>query len=99
MSEQVSQFHEEAILDLPFVSQTNEGCISFWNTEASGHQDTDVELGSFYALLAIETSRQFQMPELIAMVMRDMTFSGRFGPLEAGFISVVASAARAGRMH
>ena len=99
MSEQSGLFHEEAILELPFVNQSNDGCITFWNTEASGHQDTDVELGSFYAHLAIETSRHFQMPELIAMVMRDMTFGGRFGPLEAGFISVVASAARAGRMH
>ena len=64
--------------------------------EATGHVDTDVVLGEQCAGMALALARRFEMPVLIAMVMRDMVMAGTFSGVEAGFIASIASAARVG---
>jgi hypothetical protein len=88
-----------AIRELPFVTETPEGNPLFWSVENCGHQDTDVERGAFFATLAIDVARKYDVPELIGFVIGDMIRAGKYSPLEVGFLSVVASAARAGSMN
>ena len=99
MSDPPNQFHAEVIQELPFVTETAGGGMTFWDVEASGHQDTDVELGAWYARLAISVSREFDMPALVAMCLRDMIAAGHFTAVEAGFISQVTGAANAGSLN
>jgi hypothetical protein len=89
----------EAVRQLPFVAPLNDGDVAFWSTEGSGHVSTDLETGESFARLAIDVARSFDLPILIAFVLRDIAKAGRFTGLEAGFIAVIASAARAGSMN
>lgn len=88
---------QQAVSELPFVADiadTGRGSIDFWaGVEASGDPDADAALGEQCADMALYVARRFQMPLLIAMVLRDMILAGRFTAVEAGF---VASVARAG---
>jgi hypothetical protein len=88
-----------AVRSLPFVSDMPDDDFKFWFVETSGHQATDIEQGENYARIAIEIARIFDMPLLIAMVLRDMTLAGKFTGIEAGFLMTVSSAARAGSMN
>lgn len=90
---------EQAVRALPFVQGDSVGELNFWSAKATGHQGTDVDSGEWFARLAINVARQFDMPELIAFILRDMTEAGSFGPLEAGFIAKVARAAKNGSMN
>jgi len=85
-----------ALSELPFVSQTGD---SFWLSEPTGHDATDIDLGERYALLAIEAARKCNSPVLLAFILRDMVKGGTFTALEAGFLSSVASAAKAGVLN
>jgi hypothetical protein len=89
----------QAILDLPFVHETGEGDICFWSIEPTGDQSADIDKGECFARLALAVSREFELPELIATVLRDMIISGNFTAVEAGFVATVASAARSGSMN
>lgn len=91
-------FDADAIRSLPFVDETHEG-VSFWNAEASGHQDADIDLGDRYGRLALEVAKRLDMPELVAMVLRDIILGGKFTAVEAGFLGVVAKVARVGSMN
>jgi hypothetical protein len=89
----------ERVKQLPFVGLTDGGEVEWWSAAPSGHDATDVGLGESYARLAIDVARTFELPLLIAFILRDITKSGRFSGVEAGFIAVIASAARAGSMN
>jgi hypothetical protein len=90
---------EQAVSELPFVDQTVPGQIDFWQVETTGHADSDVELGQHCAGLALAIARKFNLPVLLAMVMRDMVLAGRFTGVEAGFLASIASVARVGAHH
>jgi hypothetical protein len=97
--EELGDIRAEAVRALPFVAEVPNGPPLFWSVEDTGHQDTDVERGAFFAKLALDVARKFDVPELIGFVLRDMIAGGKCSPLEIGFISAVASAARAGSMN
>jgi hypothetical protein len=90
---------EQAIMELPFVSEPQPGHIAFWRIDGVGHDPTDIELGEMYAALAIGVARKFDLPILIGVILRDMVLSGRITGIEAGFLAAVSSAARAGSMN
>ncbi len=89
----------ETVRHLPFVDQVEGGDVDWWTVAASGHAAADLELGESYARMAIDVARMFNLPLLIAFVLRDIALSGRFTGVEAGFIAVIASAARSGSMN
>jgi hypothetical protein len=97
MAEVTSETAEE-IYRLPFVHTGDDG-VTFWGAESTGHEATDIARGEYLAILAIETARRLNLPELLAFVLRDITRAGKFSGLEAGFLTIVASAARAGSMN
>jgi hypothetical protein len=80
---------------LPFVD-IHEGELDLWVPDWDGSQDALIARGEQYAGTALAVARQFQVPALIALVMRDMVLCGRFGAVEAGFLAAIASAARVG---
>jgi hypothetical protein len=92
------EFHD-VVCALPFVRQEDNGDLVCWSAEASGHNQVDLDRGQEYARIAVDIAKIFDMPVLIAMILRDMTLAGRFSGLEAGFIAGVSCAAKAGRMN
>lgn len=80
---------------LPFVDSC-EGELDLWAPDWDGGRDALIVRGEQYAETALAVARQFQVPALIALIMRDMVIAGRFGPVEAGFVAAIASAARVG---
>ncbi len=89
----------EAILDLPFVQEVGGEDVCFWSVEPTGDQSADIDKGECFARLALAVSREFDLPQLIATVLRDMVVIGNFTAVEAGFVATVASAARSGSMN
>ena len=91
---------QQAVLQLPCVLADDElGELDFWFVEPTGHSDTDVALGEQCAGMCLALARKFQMPLLIAIVLRDMTRAGKFTGVEAGFVARIASAARVGSFN
>lgn len=87
-----------AIRELPFVRVDNAAPgrpLEFWKIEPTGDRYTDIEMGEHCAGMALDVAHQFEMPILIAMILRDIALGGRFTAVEAGFIAGVASAASA----
>ena len=80
---------------LPFVSD-EEGELDLWVPSWDGGKDALIARGEEYAETALAVARQFQVPMLIGLIMRDMVLCGRFGAVEAGFVATIASAARVG---
>lgn len=89
----------DALRALPFVSETPTGDVAFWDIESVDHDPTDIGLGEMYGRLALDVAKRFDMPVLLAVVMRDMLQRGRFTGVEAGFLATIACAAKAGSMH
>lgn len=89
----------EIFSDLPFVFESAPGDVSFWCVEGVGDDDLDIGLGEMYGRLALRVAKEFDLPVLVAQVIRDMITGGKFGRVEAGFLSVVACAAKAGSMN
>jgi hypothetical protein len=99
---QTSHDAQYAIRQLPFVDIDNEAVghpLDFWSVVSSGNSEADIAMGEHYAAVALDVARQFDMPVLIAMALRDMALAGRVTGIEAGFIAAVASAARVGSHH
>lgn len=98
-TEAPTAFHKEEFQQvlrvLPFVDNDN-GSLDLWSVDSSGDRNADIALGEQYAETALHVARMFQMPAVIAMIMRDMVLSARFGGVEAGFVAAIASAARVG---
>lgn len=92
------EFHE-VVCALPFVRRADSGDLDCWHAETTGHDQADLDRGQEYARIAVDIAKIFNMPVLIAMILRDMTMAGRFSGLEAGFIAGVSCAAKAGRMN
>lgn len=87
---------QQAVHELPFVTETKRG-VDFWTgVEASGDITADIALGEQCAGICLALASRFELPLLIAMVLRDMTLAGKFTAVEAGFIASIASAARVG---
>lgn len=80
---------------LPFADN-HEGELDLWVPDWDGTQDALIARGEHYAQTALAAARQFHVPALIALVLRDMVLCGRFGAVEAGFVAAIASAARVG---
>jgi hypothetical protein len=95
-----SEAHQ-AVLQLPFVDtdEANPDHLEFWNVEATGNYDADIAMGEHAAGMVLAIARQFAMPLIIAMVLRDIALAGTIGPVEAGFIASISSAARVGAHH
>jgi hypothetical protein len=89
----------DALRTLPFVSEAANGDVAFWDTESVDHDPTDISLGEMYGRLTLDIAKRFDMPVLLAVVMRDMLQCGRFTGVEAGFLATIACAAKAGSMH
>lgn len=89
----------EAVLDLPFVTESDEGELCFWNTEATGDRSADIARGEWFARLTLGISKEFDVPLLVATVLRDMIAGGRFTGVEAGYLAVVASTAQVGSLN
>jgi hypothetical protein len=81
---------------LPFVSDDDGSELDLWVPDWDGGKDALIARGEEYAETALAVARQFQVPALIALIMRDMILCGRFGAVEAGFVAAIASAARVG---
>jgi hypothetical protein len=90
---------EQAVCELPFVDSSTPDHIDFWQVESTGHSERDVELGQHCAGLALDLARRFNLPVLLAMILRDITLTGKFTGIEAGFIASIASVARVGSHH
>jgi hypothetical protein len=88
----------DAVHDLPFV-QSDSGEVCFWDIEATGDHSADIDKGEVFGRLALRVMREFDFPLLLVTVLRDMTLAGKFTGIEAGFLAVVASAARSGSMN
>ena len=101
MSDELNIFRPyAAVNDLPFVREFDDGRVSFWSAESTGiDNDTDICIGEYYARIAIAMAHRIDAPEIIALVFRDMVLGGKIGAIEAGFIGIVASAARAGSLN
>ena len=88
----------EAIAALPFVRADKDGELMLWDCD--GVEDlTDIALGERFAELALDVATQHDTPVLIAMTLRDIIKAGRFSPLEAGFVAVIAGRAKVGNHH
>ena len=99
MPDQLPEAGTDAVLQLPFVEEAHDGELRFWSIEPTGDQARDIELGEWFAQLALKVTREFDLPRLLATILRDMTLTGRFTAVEAGFVAAIASAARSGSMH
>ena len=80
---------------LPFVAD-HEGELDLWAPDWDGTRDAQIAAGEQHAETALAVARRFQVPALVALILRDMITAGRFGPVEAGFVAAIASAARVG---
>ena len=89
----------EAVRELPFVDENLDGELLFWIAEPTGDQARDIQLGEWFADLALDVVRRYDLPLLLATILRDMTLAGGFTGVEAGFVNKIASAARSGSMH
>ena len=89
----------DALLDLPFVIETDDGELCFWSTEASGNRSADIAKGEYMARLTLLVAKEFGVPLLVATVLRDMIAGGRFSGVEAGYLAVVASTAQVGALN
>lgn len=87
------------VLDLPFVHETDGGDIFLWRPNPTGHRQADIATGEHYARLTMFIAKEFDVPLLLASVLRDMTLVGKFTGVEAGFIAAVASAAQVGSLN
>lgn len=89
-----SALAERAVRELPFVTEKKHGTIDFWvGVEASGDVDADIALGEQCAGMCLALAHKFEMPVLIAMVLRDMVLAGKFTAVEVGFLAGIAVAA------
>jgi hypothetical protein len=89
----------EAVLDLPFVTETDDGELCFWSTEATGNRSEDIDKGEYFARLTLAVAKEFGVPLLVASILRDMIAAGRFSGVEAGYLAVVASTAQVGALN
>ena len=70
----------------------------WWEHGATGDLAKDIEVGEMCGRLALAVAKNSDCAFVLAAVIRDMIRGGEFGGMEAGFISTIASAARAGSM-
>lgn len=76
--------------DLGFVDGSN-----FWAVAPTGDWSTDNEIGRGFGEELLVRAKALGAPNLLGSVVRAMVHQGRCGGIEAGFLSVVFSAALA----
>lgn len=99
MSEAIALEGTPEVLDLPFVHETEDGDVFLWHPNPTGHQEGDILTGEYYARVAMVVAKDFNLPMLLACVLRDMVLAGKFSGVEAGFIAAVVSAAQVGSLN
>lgn len=90
---------DRALRELPFVNELTTKGTPFWDIDPTGDAPADLHLGLVCGELALAAAKEFDSPLTIATIMRDMVRGGRFGMVEAGFVSVIVCAAKVGTQH
>jgi hypothetical protein len=90
---------QQVLRVLPFTDEIEAGQFDLWCPDWDGTRDAGIVRGEEYADVALDVARRFQMPALLGCIIRDMVLCGRFGPVEAGFVAAISSAARVGAHH
>ncbi|MDF0495375.1 hypothetical protein [Bradyrhizobium yuanmingense] len=89
----------QEVLDLPFVREMDDGDVYLWHPKPTGDRAADIATGEYFARLTMLCAKEFDLPLLLASVLRDMTLAGKFTGVEAGFIAAVASTAQVGALN
>lgn len=90
---------QQALRALDFVEETRPGELDFWCVAPSRDNAADIARGEEYAETVLAIAREFNMPALIGLVIRDMVFAREWTGIEAGFVAAIVSAAKVGSHH
>lgn len=86
------------IADMDFIPFDT--LASWQDAEAfrTGDADTDANSGVILADIALKLAKQDESAMPLAQILADIVSGGELGPLEAGFLTRVATVARLGSM-
>ncbi len=81
------------VRDLPFVRTENGVVVNLWSAKESGAHHLDNKVGRGHADQLVDLMSRTQNPTLLGNVVKDMIAGGRYGAVEIGFMTRLASRA------